>query len=173
MRLLNLFSRAGLAIDHHQFDEPLLDKATAAILKTRDGKLRAAVPHPLGSCIFINDLGRDEMHSVLRQHKEMMKQFPRNGEGLEAYVDSSDTGYTENNYDESVALEEAAHQAASANGLSKGLTNGIKEHVNGYVSGAGPHMNGELSGVAEIQKKHGLENGIANSLKGYSNETIA
>ena len=47
-RLLKLFSRAGLSMDHHQFDEDILDKATKAILRTRDGKLRAAVPSPLG-----------------------------------------------------------------------------------------------------------------------------
>lgn len=53
-RLLNLFSRAGLSMDHHQFDEEILDKGTKAILKTRDGKLRAAVPSPLGKCVFLN-----------------------------------------------------------------------------------------------------------------------
>jgi 3-dehydroquinate synthase len=49
-RIHTLFSRCGLSMDHHQFDEDILDKATQAILKTRDGKLRAAVPSPLGSC---------------------------------------------------------------------------------------------------------------------------
>ena len=44
-RILNLFSRAGLSMDHPQFDEEILDKGTAAILQTRDGKLRAAVPN--------------------------------------------------------------------------------------------------------------------------------
>ena len=82
MRILNLFSRAGLSMDHHQFDEEILVKGTAAILKTRDGKLRAAVPHPIGSCVFINDLEAEEMNSALRRHKEIMKKFPRNGEGL-------------------------------------------------------------------------------------------
>lgn len=94
-RLLNLFSRAGLSMDHHQFDEALLIKATAAILKTRDGLLRAAVPSPIGSCTFLNDVSAEEMNEALRRHKELMKEYPRNGEGLEAYVDSSDTGYTE------------------------------------------------------------------------------
>jgi 3-dehydroquinate synthase len=40
-RILNVFSRAGLSMDHHQFDEEILDRATKAILRTRDGKLRA------------------------------------------------------------------------------------------------------------------------------------
>ena len=36
-RILNLFSRAGLSMDHKDFNEDILDKATQAILKTRDG----------------------------------------------------------------------------------------------------------------------------------------
>merc|ERR1711988_712932 len=38
-RVLSLFSRAGLSMDHPQFDSECLEKATQAILKTRDGKL--------------------------------------------------------------------------------------------------------------------------------------
>lgn len=95
-RLLNLFSRVGLSMDHPQFDEDILDKGTKAILKTRDGKLRAAVPNPLGSCVFLNDVSQQEMSDALRKHKEIMKEYPREGAGLEAFVDSSDTGYTMN-----------------------------------------------------------------------------
>ncbi|KAI1324140.1 hypothetical protein F5Y16DRAFT_381972 [Xylariaceae sp. FL0255] len=54
-RLLSLFSRAGLSIDRHQYDDHVIEKGTAAILKTRDGLLRLAVPNPLGACTFIND----------------------------------------------------------------------------------------------------------------------
>ena len=94
-RLLNLFSRAGLSMDHPQFDGPLLESATAAILKTRDGMLRAAVPvSPIGDCVFLNDVDHDEMVKALDTHKEVVKSLPRNGEGLDAYVDASDTGYT-------------------------------------------------------------------------------
>ncbi|RVX68453.1 hypothetical protein B0A52_07453 [Exophiala mesophila] len=96
VRLLNLFSRAGLSMDHHQFDEDILDKGTQAILRTRDGKLRAAVPSPLGRCVFLNDVSMDEMYSALRKHKSIMKNYPRQGQGLDAFVDSSDTGYTMN-----------------------------------------------------------------------------
>jgi 3-dehydroquinate synthase len=94
-RLLTLFSRAGLTIDHPQFDEDVVERATAAILKTRDGKLRLAVPSPLGSCTFLNDVSRDEMVMALRKHKVLMKTYPREGAGLEAYVDGSDTGYAD------------------------------------------------------------------------------
>lgn len=94
MRLLHLFSRAGLSMDHAQFDAPLLDKATAAILRTRDGKLRLAVPiSPLGDCVFLNDVSHEEMCQALQTHKDLVAQFPREGKGLDAFVDSSDTGY--------------------------------------------------------------------------------
>ena len=94
-RLLNLFSKAGLSMDHEQFNEEVLEKATKAIMKTRDGRLRAAVPSPLGSCVFLNDVPQTELFAALKLHKKFMKQYPRNGEGIEAYVDASDTGYTE------------------------------------------------------------------------------
>lgn len=82
-------------MDHHQFDGPLLKRATSAILKTRDGKLRAAVPvSPMGECVFLNDVSHDEMCQALQVHKRLMHKFPRRGEGLDAYVDPSDTGYT-------------------------------------------------------------------------------
>lgn len=94
-QLLTLFSRAGLSMDHAQFDYALLEKATAAILKTRDGKLRAAVPvSPMGSCVFLNDVTHEEMCRALDLHKIIMAEYPRGGEGVEAYVDASDTGYT-------------------------------------------------------------------------------
>ncbi|KAM3506954.1 hypothetical protein MY10362_002074 [Beauveria mimosiformis] len=95
LRLLRLFSRAGLSMDHTDFDEALLADATAAILKTRNGKLRAAVPvSPMGDCVFLNDVSHEEMCAALKAHKEIMKEFPREGAGIDAYVDASDTGYT-------------------------------------------------------------------------------
>lgn len=95
-RLLNLFSRAGLAMDHELFNEDMLDRGTKAILKTRDGLLRAAVPNPLGKCTFLNDVSAQEMNAALHHHKQLMKQYPRQGAGIDAYVDSSDTGYAVN-----------------------------------------------------------------------------
>ena len=91
-KLIKLFSRAGLAIDHHLFDDVTIEKGTAAILKTRDGQLRLAVPNPLGNCTFINDYTLDGLKQVLVKHKEIATQHPRKGAGIEAYVDNSDTG---------------------------------------------------------------------------------
>lgn len=117
-RILDLFSKVGLSMDHHQFDEDLLEKATTAILKTRDGKLRAAVPSPLGSCVFLNDVSHEDMVHALRKHKEIMKKYPRNGEGLEAFVDASDTGYTMNK-----------KSPQQANGTKGAHTNGVNGSV--------------------------------------------
>ncbi|KAF2090647.1 3-dehydroquinate synthase [Saccharata proteae CBS 121410] len=173
-RILNLFSRAGLSMDHPQFDEEILDKGTTAILKTRDGMLRAAVPSPLGSCVFLNDVTMDEMFKALRKHKQLMKEYPRNGEGLEASVDSSDTGYTLNG--------QPAERKMNGNGsLKKAVMNDDTE--DGIANG-GPVHDGNTSklsaafsnasgpeGVDGLQRPiaNGASNGHAKS--GYSNGT--
>ena len=83
-------------MDHELFNEELLAKATAAILKTRDGLLRDAVPSLLGSRKFLNDVTDEEMAVALRGRKSLMKKYARHGAGIDAYVDASDTGYTVN-----------------------------------------------------------------------------
>lgn len=140
-------------MDHHQFDEDILDKATKAILRTRDGKLRAAVPSPLGSCVFLNDVEMSEMYEALRKHKEIMKDYPRQGEGLEAFVDSSDTGYTMNG--KPVESEVSSDTKIGLNTL-KPVTNGSSE-VNGHKSGAKADTNGHANGYT-----NGHANGHAN-----------
>ena len=163
-RILNLFSRAGLSMDHPQFDEEILDKGTAAILKTRDGKLRAAVPNPIGSCTFLNDVSPKELNAALRRHKELMKDYPRNGEGLEAFVDGSDTGYTENTKSEVKAVEVAAAKAGNLNG-------------NGAIHGgsvANGYTNGTTSTVKEkLINGNGAVNGLTNGANGYTNGSKA
>ncbi|KAI9729083.1 MAG: hypothetical protein M1828_000168 [Chrysothrix sp. TS-e1954] len=124
-RILGLFSRAGLSMDHHQFDEDILDKGTKAILKTRDGKLRAAVPAPLGQCVFLNDVAEDELVAALRKHKQVMQGYPRKGEGIDASVDASDTGYTMN----IKPTEPNGHK--EMNGHTHDYTNG--QVVNGHA----------------------------------------
>ncbi|KAI9788115.1 MAG: hypothetical protein M1835_002456 [Candelina submexicana] len=161
-RILNLFSRAGLSMDHHQFDEEILDKGTAAILKTRDGKLRAAVPNPIGQCTFLNDCTAEEMNAALRKHKDIMKSYPRNGEGLEAFVDASDTGYTENNKTEVEALEEAAEKAGDLNDTMDGaakVNGGVVK--NGVPNGVKTH---NTNGI-----KNGISNGLTNGTNGFTN----
>ncbi|KAF7551671.1 hypothetical protein G7046_g7649 [Stylonectria norvegica] len=168
-RLLNLFSRAGLSMDHHQFDAALLESATAAILRTRDGKLRAAVPvSPMGDCVFLNDVSHDEMCRALEEHKQLMKSYPRKGEGLDAYVDASDTGYTvqgkpvEGDQSASLAkngVENSRRHASGPEGVD-GLQSGGKGMANGYTNGhSAEKMNGHSA-----EKSNGV-NGIINSFK--------
>lgn len=161
-RVLKLFSRAGLSMDHHMFDEEILDKGTQAILRTRDGKLRAAVPNPIGSCTFINDVSADELNAALRRHKQLMKEYPRNGEGIEAYVDASDTGYTENNKKEAEDLEEAAAEAGSLN-EDKSIVGG--QATNGHAT------NGHTNGTNGLKEKlaNGSAKGFTNGANGFTN----
>lgn len=170
-------------MDHHQFDEEILDKGTKAILKTRDGLLRAAVPSPLGQCVFLNDVSMDDMFAALRKHKTLMKNYPRNGEGLEAFVDSSDTGYTVNNK----PVEET--NGSVSNGLKKlNVLNDDTQFngaaTNGHQNSDGKLTNGalkatqlasaeekpvELANRASDVPSNGLAKGLANGANGHSN----
>lgn len=85
-RILGLMSRLGLALDHPNLDIELLWQANQAITLTRDGLLRAAVPHPIGTCHFVNDLTREELATTLEEHKRLCTEYPRAGEGIDAYV---------------------------------------------------------------------------------------
>jgi demethyl-4-deoxygadusol synthase len=85
-RILGLMSRIGLAIDSPYLTPELLWKATASISKTRDGLLRAAVPHPIGSCSFLNDLTKEDLEIDLAIHKEICRNYPRGGDGEDMYI---------------------------------------------------------------------------------------
>ena len=85
-RVLGLFSSVGLAIDSPFFTGELLEKATPSIMQTRDGLLRAAVPAPIGTCHFVNDLTVAELQQVLEVHKAVCATYPRGGEGIEQYT---------------------------------------------------------------------------------------
>lgn len=101
-RILRLMSRVGLALDHELFDMPLIWKATKSIMLTRDGHQRAAMPHPIGYCKFVNDLTYEELDAALQEHKKLIQTYPRAGQGLDAYVDQSD--YMEQNSTENDAV---------------------------------------------------------------------
>ena len=85
-RILGLMSRIGLAIDSPYLTPELLWKATESISRTRDGLLRAAVPNPIGSCSFINDLTKVELDQILAIHKEICRGYPRNGDGEDMFM---------------------------------------------------------------------------------------
>jgi len=89
-RVLNLMSRVGLTLDHELFDIDLVWKATKSIMLTRDGHQRAAMPNPIGHCVFLNDLTYDELKQALHEHKQLIRNYPRHGLGLDAFVDQND-----------------------------------------------------------------------------------
>ncbi|WP_413160978.1 sedoheptulose 7-phosphate cyclase [Capilliphycus salinus ALCB114379] len=85
-RILSLMSRLGLSLDHPLMEADLMWKATESIIQTRDGKLRAAVPRPIGTCHFINDLTYEELEEAIADHKRLCVDYPRSGDGLDAYI---------------------------------------------------------------------------------------
>jgi 3-dehydroquinate synthase len=88
-RILGLMSRIGLSLDHPLLDSDLLWQATQSITQTRDGLQRAAMPHPIGTCHFVNDLTDEELKAALVEHKHLCSSYPRAGAGIEAYAGSS------------------------------------------------------------------------------------
>lgn len=159
-RHLSLFSKAGLSMDHKDFTEEILDQGTKAILKTRDGLLRAAVPSPLGSCVFLNDVSMDEMYAALRKHKEVMKSYPRNGEGVEAFVDASDTGYTMNGITAEYTNGHANGTKANIiNDDARNGTNGV-DKANGVNTKSIKAATKHASGPEGVD---GMQNGVRNT----------
>ena len=85
-RIFWLMSRLGLSLDEPHLTPELLARATDSIVQTRNGLLRAAVPHPIGECLFLNDVTQDELAAVLVQHRETVKSYPRAGIGEDVYT---------------------------------------------------------------------------------------
>ena len=138
-KLIGLFSRAGLTIDHPLFDDSAIEKGTAAILKTRDGQLRLATPGPLGDCTFFNDYTLEDLKRVLAKHKEIAAKYDRKGAGLEAYVDASDTGVVDG------IQPKINGEKPTLNGIDAGPNTEGVDGVNGKPNGLG-HANGESNG---------------------------
>ncbi len=91
-RILAVMSRLGLAIDSPYLTSELLERATASIVQTRDGVLRAAVPRPIGTCFFMNDLVATELDDALEAHKQLCRQYPRDGDGEDMFTSLSSAG---------------------------------------------------------------------------------
>ena len=85
-RILGLMSKLGLALDHPLFDSDLVWDATESITLTRDGLQRAAMPNPIGTCFFVNDMTREELDAALEDHKRICADYPRGGAGIDQYV---------------------------------------------------------------------------------------
>lgn len=89
-RIFWLMSKVGLSLDDDHLTPELVHYATESILQTRDGLLRAAMPRPIGTCFFVNDLGRGELERMLDVHKQVCRSYPRGGVGEDVYVQLSD-----------------------------------------------------------------------------------
>ena len=85
-RVFWLMSRLGLALNSPYLTAELLRKATDSIMQTRDGLLRAAVPRPIGTCYFVNDLSADELDRALVAHQGVCRGYPRGGNGEEMFT---------------------------------------------------------------------------------------
>ena len=88
-RVFYLMSSLGLSLDSPHLTPELLRTATASILQTRNGSLRAAVPNPIGECLFLTDLTTDDLVDLLGVHRLVAAGFPRGGAGLDTFIDGS------------------------------------------------------------------------------------
>lgn len=88
-RVHKVISSVGLCMDHPaQHDSDIMAKATKEITKTRNGKLRAAVPvRKLGRCTFLNDVSHEELMRAVKEHKEISKGYPREGHGIDFWIE--------------------------------------------------------------------------------------
>jgi len=84
-RIHGLMSGLGLALDSPYMTPELLEKATTSIIQTRGGLLRAAVPRPIGTCAFINDLDQAELRAALEAHRSICSELPRGGDGVDMF----------------------------------------------------------------------------------------
>ena len=85
-RVLGLMSRIGLAIDSPYLTPELVRTATESITQTRNGLLRAALPSPIGSCVFMNDLATSELDRMVELHKSVCRDYPRDGAGEDMFM---------------------------------------------------------------------------------------
>lgn len=85
-RVLGVMSALGLALDSEHLTADLLEEATASILKTRDGLLRAAIPAPIGQCRFLNDVSTAELADTLTLHKKICSEYARGGDGVDVFT---------------------------------------------------------------------------------------
>ena len=122
-RILRLMSRVGLALDHELFTIDLIWKATKSIMLTRDGHQRAAMPNPIGTCTFVNDLTYEELEQDLKEHKALVKTYPRAGAGVDAYVDQSD--YMEIHDGDNMVLTKALNGELLVEAVSSTLSSSL------------------------------------------------
>jgi demethyl-4-deoxygadusol synthase len=84
-RIFWVLSRIGLSLDSPLLTEEVLRAGTESIVQTRDGLLRAAVPRPIGTCHFVNDLTAGELAATLSAHRQRCRSYPRAGLGEQVF----------------------------------------------------------------------------------------
>lgn len=129
----------GLTTDHDLLDEQMLARGMEAILKTRDGKQRLAVPKPLGTCVFINDASKQELDEALKIHKAYVKQRFGSGEGVDGYADAGDLGA-----DPEAVLKQKKAEALAETGIGKARK---VPGANGHASNGTNGVNGSIKPV--------------------------
>jgi len=104
------------------------------------------------------------MAECLRKHKEVMKSYPREGAGLEAFVDSSDTGYTTNNKAaEGAQTKNIASKSLINDDVKSGLSNGAA------VNGASQDKKAATNAASGPEGVEGLANGSNGLANGKAN----
>jgi 3-dehydroquinate synthase len=136
-RILRLMSRVGLTLDHELFEIELIWKATKSIMLTRDGLQRAAMPSPIGQCIFLNDLTYEELKQDLKEHKELVKNFPRAGDGLDAYVDPNDYMEENNTDGDDVILTKKSDGELIVDAVSSSMASSLAIEMNSMAKQKG------------------------------------
>lgn len=87
-RMLSLFSKFGLALDHPAFTKALLHQGTEATIATRDGKLRAPIPTGnLGTHVILPMVDKADLDTAWEMHKGLVMKYPRMGLGSEGTID--------------------------------------------------------------------------------------
>ncbi len=89
-RIFWLMSRIGLSLDSPYLTPDLVERATGSIVQTRDGLLRLAVPDPIGTCAFVNDLTTEDLSDLLAVHRTVVARYPRGGEGQDVFTKASE-----------------------------------------------------------------------------------
>jgi 3-dehydroquinate synthase len=134
---INIMSRVGLTLDHELFEIELIWKATKSIMLTRDGLQRAAMPSPIGQCIFLNDLTYEELKQDLKEHKELVKNFPRAGDGLDAYVDPNDYMEENNTDGDDVILTKKSDGELIVDAVSSSMASSLAIEMNSMAKQKG------------------------------------
>ncbi|MEL7499638.1 MAG: sedoheptulose 7-phosphate cyclase [Planctomycetota bacterium] len=84
-RIHNLIQTFGLSMWHDQLDDHgLIWDAQIKMVQKRGGHLVAPLPkHEIGQCGYLEDLGRDDLVSLIQSYKNACRSLPRGGIGIE------------------------------------------------------------------------------------------